>query len=330
MEKTCLLPLPKFYDRQCSQNQEAQESKDFAHWSAQLKRLRGNSSLWTQTIALLKSQDIPTAHPIARIALDRAGQSLLHLAVLEDHMECISLLCKDKELAEMRNQFGLTPFELALYLHKSKTVELFLGGSIVRNFIQQPNVRFEGDFSGFDYLPQPIYESREVLDEILEYTSKAKKGDGIGQDRIWLGVYYDKEIQKRIHPRLTVRWIDDTVGYGVFARERILPCTFLGEYTGVIQQRKPRHEKESIYSFLYTSWQMGRRKYVVDAERMGNFTRFINHSDQPSAEALCVYWRGMPRMIFVSLCEIQEGAQIHFDYGTIYWKQLPHLKKQSL
>ncbi len=330
MEKPFLLPLPKFYDRHCSQASETQESKDVALWSSKLKRLVGKPSLWTEIMDLLKGQENPAEHPLARVAVDREGQSLLHLAVLEDRLDCLSLLGKDKELLETRNRFGQTPLELALYLHKSKTVELLFGSPNVRNFLKQPNIEFEDDFSEFDYLPQPIYESREVLHEILEYTSRAKKDDAIGQDRIWMGVYYDKEIQERIHPRLAVRWIDDTVGYGVFARERILPCTFLGEYTGVIQQRKAHHQKESTYTFRYTSWQMGRRKYVIDAEKMGNFTRFINHSDEPSVEALCVYWRGMPRMIFVSLCEIQEGEQIHFDYGTMFWKQLPHLKKRPL
>ncbi len=199
-----------------------------------------------------------------------------------------------------------------------------------RNFSEQPNIELIGDFSGLEYLPQPIYESREVQDKILEHTSKAKRKNAIGQDRIWLGVYYDKEIQNRIHPRLAVRWIDESIGYGVFARERILPRTFLGEYTGLIQERKLRHERESTYTFRYTTWQTSRQKYVIDAERMGNFTRFINHSDQPNAEALSVYCRGMARMIFVSLSEIQEGEQIHFDYGKIFWKQLPHLKKEIL
>ena len=75
---------------------------------------------------------------------------------------------------------------------------------------------------------------------------------------------------------------------------------------------------------------MGRRSYVVEAEKMGNFTRFINHSDTPNLGFVCAYWCGMPRLLLVSLQMIPEGVQLSVDYGKLFWEQSPHLVKQPL
>jgi SET domain-containing protein len=144
-----------------------------------------------------------------------------------------------------------------------------------------------------------------------------------------MGVYYDQEIQNGIHPRMTVRWIDEEIGFGLFAAERILPCLYVGEYTGLIQERKTKHIKESNYCVRYTAWPMGKRQYVIDAQNMGNFTRFINHSDSPNISLVCAYWRGLPRLIFISLQEIPKGAQLTFDYGKTFWKQSPGIVKRK-
>lgn len=211
--------------------------------------------------------------------------------------------------------------DLALYLYKSKTSRIFS---------RQPNVEFEEEIGDLEYLPHPIFESEEALKEILLWTAKALSEGAIDPKRIWMGVYYDHEIEKGLYPRLIVRRIDEEIGFGVFADEQIAPQSFLGEYTGLIRRKKSRHDGESVYTFSYTSWRMGKYPYVISAEWMGNFTRLINHSDEPNVEPICVYRKGMPRIIFISRHEIPKGGQILFDYGKIFWQQVPHLRKRTL
>lgn len=136
-----------------------------------------------------------------------------------------------------------------------------------------------------------------------------------------MGIYFDKEIQAGSHPKVSIRFIDEEVGFGVFTEQRIPSCAFAGEYRGMIQERVKKELKDKAHCVRYTVWEMGTRKFIIDAERKGNFTRFINHSAKPNLSLQSVYWRGIPRMIFVALKEIPEGSQLTFDYGTFYWKE---------
>jgi hypothetical protein len=183
------------------------------------------------------------------------------------------------------------------------------------------NVSVPESLPAIDFLYQPLFESDEVFNDILSGTKKAKTADKIPPEKIWMGIYFDKEIQEGNHPKVSVRFINDKVGFGVFAEKRITSCAFAGEYRGVIKEVKKKELKDKIHSVRYTVWEMGRRRFVLDAEKKGNFTRFINHSAKPNLSLQSVYWRGVPRMIFVTLKEIQPETQLTFDYGTFFWKE---------
>lgn len=338
MEHVFLLPMPKIQGScrlpDVEPWKESQTREQIAYWCERLDSLARDKTLWPQIGEELRQ--IPQSYLIFlfQIASTSDKESLLHLAVRDDQLECISMLGGEKSLLERRNRFGLTPLELALYLHKQKSVSALMGASYHCHFLTQPNVAFEKNDHlaslNIEYLAQPIFESLDLLDEILIHTQKAKNDEIISSERIWMGIYYDKEIQQGIHPRMSIRWVDEKIGFGVFAAERILPCSYIGEYTGMIQERKTKHVKESNYCIRYTSWPMGKRQYVIDAENMGNFTRFINHSDTPNISLACTYWRGLPRLIFISLQEIPEGAQLTFDYGKTFWKQLTNAMKINI
>ena len=330
MEQAFLLPVPKSFEAanafETETNQKIDRQK-LAEANERLNCLAKDQSLWPSFQQKLKNI-LPCQYDLIQMSQTSDQQNLLHLAVLADQLECVSFLSKDPSLLEKRNRLGLTPVDLALYLHKPQIYASLMHFSMNRDFFAQPQVEIQADSAiELDYLPQPIFESSEILEEILTYTQKAKSEDNISNERIWMGVYYDKEIQRGLHPRVAIRRIDQEIGYGVFALERILPCSFLGEYSGLIQTRRREHILRSDYCIRYTSWTMGKRAYVIDAENFGNFTRFFNHSDHPNASLVCVYWRGMPRLIFVSLQEIKEGTQITFDYGSIFWKQTHALKR---
>ena len=66
---------------------------------------------------------------------------------------------------------------------------------------------------------------------------------------------------------------------------------------------------------------MGFWGFVIDAEKGGNLTRFINHSDQPNLEPIGVFWKGSLHIILRSLKKIQKGEQLTYDYGADYWSR---------
>jgi hypothetical protein len=310
---------------------EGETQIEMDYWCDRLDQLARDKTIWPQIQNELHQLDEPAQFCIAQLAATSDKDSLLHLAVRDDQLECIAKFRSEKSLLDRRNQFGLTPLDLSLYLHKQKSAAALIGSTHRRHFFEQPNVEFEQNERlstlKIEYLAQPIFESQELLNEILTYTHKAKSDEIISSERIWMGVYYDKEIQQGIHPRMRVQWIDDEVGFGVFAAERIYPCSYVGEYIGLIQRRKSKHLHESNYCIRYTAWPVSKRPCVVDAESMGNFTRFINHSDHPNISLVCTYWRNLPRLVFISTQEIPEGTQLVFDYGKTFWKQTALAKR---
>jgi SET domain-containing protein len=142
-----------------------------------------------------------------------------------------------------------------------------------------------------------------------------------------MGVYFDKEIQQGAHPLVSIEFMDPEVGFGVFSMQRIPSCAYVGEYTGVVKARTRKYVRNKVYCVRYGAWKLGGKKFIIDAEKQGNFTRFINHSFNPNLSLQSVYWRGMFRMIFIALREIEEGEQLTFNYGPLFWKESRQIPK---
>jgi hypothetical protein len=277
--------------------------------SALLDRLSEKKISWE---TFLEKIDNPLS--VSRFRVTGSERSLLHLAVLDNRLDVVELLSRDPVLNTKPDVFGLSPLELAQFLGR-KDLLLHL-----QTVSKTPPLPALPKLEGFEYLTHPIFETAESLECILNQVAKAKREDKIPGEKIWMGVYFDKELRKGLHPPISIRHVSNEIGFGVFAEKKIPPCSFVGEYTGEILERKPRQLKDKRHCLRYTVWE-GKKNFTLDAEKKGNFTRFINHSAQPNLCLQSVYWRGIPRMIFVALKEIQQGAQLVFDYGPLFWKE---------
>lgn len=277
-------------------------------WQTKIDRLADRKISWEQFFDEPLSGD----HPGLDVVTSRGGQSLLHLAVLQKREDWVAKL--ESYLSSKQNGYGLTASELAKFLNP-----------VPKGSFNVPHVAIEHPekIPSFTYLDEPIFESTEIFDLVLERTAKLKERDEIPGEKIWMGIYFNKEVQKGHPPKLTLKHINDQLGFGIFAAQRIPACTFIGEYTGVIKERKKKVLKDNYYCVQYNSWDNGRKKYVIDAGEAGNFTRFINHSGKPNLGLQSIYWRGLPRMVLVSMQEIAEGTQLTFDYGNLFWKDCP-------
>lgn len=297
-----------------------QNSKEHTgEWHKKLDALGEGRMSWEDFL-----QDFPLSeHPAGLFVITDSGHSLLHLAVMANRADLVEKI-KDQlpQLKWRGNSFNWTPLELARFLPRKEIADL-LQQTPLPLFINQPNVSMPevGQFAHLQYLAQPLFESEEIFYDILEKNKKVKKEDAIPQEKIWMGIYFDKEIHLGKHPKVSIRFINEKVGFGVFAEQRIAACSFAGEYQGVVKEGKKKELKEKMFCVRYSAWKTGRKKYVLDAEEKGNFTRFINHSVRPNLSLQSVYWRGLPRMIFVALKEIPVGAQLTFDYGHFFWKK---------
>lgn len=172
-----------------------------------------------------------------------------------------------------------------------------------------------------EFLQDLEFESQQVESRVAAKTQTARSKDKIPSEKIWMGVYFHEEMEQKFHPKISIEWINDEVGFGVIAQQRIPTCSFVGEYTGIIQEKRKQEVEGNDYCVRYPTWSWGLKKYVINARDKGHFTRFINHSDQPNLGLQSIYWRGMPRMVLISLKDIEKGEQLTFDYGETFWKQ---------
>lgn len=328
MDQAFILPLPQTQRAPNAQEDDKEHKKTPEHRFLQnaFDKLRTEKLSWSEFFHLIDPSD-----PLLRIVTTKEGDNILHLAVLSDVSEFPKELAEDKSLLWKRNHYGLTPIDIGQFLQRGAFSKYIRPDPSIP-FRKHPGVIIENSrdltpLEHLQFLSHPIFENSQVLYNILFRTQKAKERDQIPPEKTWMGIYFDKEIQQGTHPLVSIRFIDEEVGFGVFAEQRITPCSYVGEYTGSIQERKRKHTKDKMHCVRYTVWEMGRRNFIIDAEKMGNFTRFINHSANPNLSLQSVYWRGLPRMIFIALKEIDEGTQFTFDYGTFFWKECQQTPK---
>jgi SET domain-containing protein len=115
---------------------------------------------------------------------------------------------------------------------------------------------------------------------------------------------------------LYIKFVNETVGFGVFAEQDIDKGVIVGEYTGhaiSVSHLEKINLKDDSYAIgpLYG--------IVVDAKKVGNITRFINHSAKPNLVTVGLYKCNYPCVVLISSEPIKKDQQLFFDYGEKYW-----------
>jgi hypothetical protein len=168
----------------------------------------------------------------------------------------------------------------------------------------------------YDHLPHNEFvDKADVLRRGLEELAKGN----IPKEAIALGTKYRREIEVGYEPNVSIRWVSEKVGYGAFAEEVIEPDTFVGEYTGVVRENvRVYFQPLNNYCYEYPVPDDIGRSFVIDATK-GNFTRFINHSKKPNLKPVYAFLDGFYHLILISLCKIEKGEQLSYEYGARYW-----------
>lgn len=208
------------------------------------------------------------------------------------------------------DEMGLSVKDVVNFLDKKKCKESF----------KLPKAEIPLKIEGFTFIDYLFFENLKTFKKVFYRCEKAYIYDWIEKKKLFRGIYYQKEIKENFHPKIEIRWISETLGYGVFAKEIILPKAFVGEYVGVVKKRSI-FPNNNLYAMRYPTLFLNKRDYYIDAEKMGNFTRFFNHSPDPNLEIESIYFSPFTRMIFTAKRKIESGEQLLFDYGDEYWKK---------
>jgi hypothetical protein len=139
---------------------------------------------------------------------------------------------------------------------------------------------------------------------------------------------YGSLIAKGHLPPMSVKFINDTIGYGVFAEDDIEVDELVGEYTGYVINTNDL--KDSKYSWSYPVKHDERGNKVatsLDAFDAGNEMRFVNHDYQPNAVIQMVPQGGLWHAVYIANRTIKKSEQILTSYGSKYWsgKRKDHL-----
>ncbi len=157
----------------------------------------------------------------------------------------------------------------------------------------------------------------------------------------------DKEysINKRLNEKLTskygeliaegytcpmyIKWVNKTVEYGVFAEADLKLGDMVAEYTGVLCYDSANNDNPYVWdypTFRYETvpGKVRRKKikYCIDAEKSGNYARFINHTHRKyqNVGIHITAAQGFWHVVYVAQKPIFKGQQLLTYYGMQYWR----------
>jgi hypothetical protein len=258
----------------------------------------------------------------------------LHRAVVSDDLETLRLLCQNKELLTQKNCLGFTALELAHLLNKRQCIDIFqnvLQDKVLRtiklvlkgnNLVSKCTVQQFEDVTGIKYLSHLHFRDYNSLKEISDNCPWVLKSSCLGEENRKLGRDFQREINAGYVADLTISWIDDFIGYGVFANQEIPAGSYIGEYTGIVRRLNRLNPDHNAYCFHYPTRFWSWKYFMIDALHEGNETRFINHSNEPNLQPQCIVDadQGLLHLVFFAAKHIDKGSELTFNYGPDYWK----------
>ena len=200
--------------------------------------------------------------------------------------------------------------------HPKKAIKIMLPDEVeIRHF----TIEQLYDGFGIKYLEHLHFNSYEDFKEAIHKIPRFSGSAIFGHEAQTLGRQYENEMKQGYTPDLYVRWIDNILGYGLFADAEIEEGEFIGEYTGLVRQLSRFKPEPNDYCFHYPNKWFSLHYRVVDAQNEGNLMRFMNHSEIPNVQPYFVMDRGLPHIIFLANQKIKKRTQLTFDYGKDYW-----------
>jgi hypothetical protein len=173
---------------------------------------------------------------------------------------------------------------------------------------------------GVEYIPSIEFTSSSNYLLIKKEIQKLNRFDQEVIKAAWYGALYKNFIENFYTASLYLKWIDRNLGFGVFALNAIKEGHYIGEYAGQVKRYLPiRFRRNSYIGELRVS-SSSELKLVIDAEKKGNITRFINHSVNPNVQSMTILNKGLMHVVFVAKKQIDPNVQLAFDYGQEYWK----------
>lgn len=258
---------------------------------------------------------------------DNKGNTRLHQCILKNDVESVKLLTENGANQKLKNKNGWTPKDLALllgrkmslqYLTKSEIpwISFFDKGSLFIQFFTQNEFQKK---MGFEYLNQPKFDDLATLQQAADLARNSQYKDNCpsipDKDTYdWIVANNSTPIWKDF----VIQWVNDDIGYGLFANRDLMKGEYVGEYLGKISGQSDITSCDYLY--FYNNSDDPKQILYVDAENAGNHTRFINHSSNPNILNSTFYFDGLLHQLFFVKHAVPKGHQLTYNYGQFYWE----------
>jgi hypothetical protein len=165
---------------------------------------------------------------------------------------------------------------------------------------------------------------RAILQKLdgLKYVTGIRFEEGIEKKVVALYVKMGTRFTFRWIPRqrrTLVRFINERVGFGLFAANRIASGNIVCEYAGFVCRYESIADHTYSYAYMLEEPNDLGLTLIVDSLQEGNESRFINHSPQSNLLSSCEFYNGHSHILLRSKREIRAGEQLFLDYGESYW-----------
>lgn len=260
--------------------------------------------------------------------VDRQGNTLLHLAILKNAHLALSLLRKYKLDPHKKNLEGFSSIDLITLLNreaffnflegrKEPKVDFYPRGSKVPQTLA---LRCFTDMFKFQYIDHLEFHCADFLNWSIQKCKKRSAKASIQKENGWNLSLFRRELSTGRVPKISLRYVNPLVGYGIFSDEEISALTYVGEYTGLVRKRHIKSDRLNNFVFGYVIGPYD-TPFVIDAKNKGNLMRFINHSERPNLTSRWLIQGGIGHVILFSNKSIRKGSQLTYDYGPLYWKK---------
>lgn len=254
-------------------------------------------------------------------------------AIEQDDFEAIKEIKKHHPSLNTPIHYGFTPLEWAYLLGKSKAagiletrtpkmIKIDLGEGV-----QKINPSEFPHFFQARYFPHLEFESRGLFEKVRADAPLYLRWSPLGAEVCAEGKQYREEISVGYFADTVIRWIDDDLGYGLFAGIDFIEGDYIGEYTGkvrrIVRSKKDLNPYCVHYPTKFFSWNYT----LIDAQDQGNESRFINHSSTPNLTPHWVYDRGLMHLVLKANRFISKGTQLTIDYGKDFWRNRPEMRE---
>lgn len=162
------------------------------------------------------------------------------------------------------------------------------------------------------------FENEGVRNKIHKKIEKLYKKGELTRQQLWFGAFYKKEIESLFIPDVEIRFINDRLGWGVFAARDFAKCEFIAQYSGRVRKSR-RSDRTNAYCFEYTLANGVKTPYTVDAQDQGGIGRMINHSEYPNLQSSLATIDFINYIILITNRPVRKGEQFCYDYGPDYW-----------